>query len=62
MYLQRNVLSVENSSERVEQETDIRMILMSTGEDGAHIGTKYSHYNVNAKEMCNFVPLPCHTL
>lgn len=45
MYLQRNVLFVENSSEGVEQETD-RIVQMSTGEDGAHIGTRYSYYNV----------------
>lgn len=43
MYLQRNGLFVENSSEGVEQETDIRIVWMSTGEDGGgggHIGTR----------------------
>lgn len=31
---------VENSSEGVEQETDIRVVWMGTGEDGGHIGTR----------------------
>lgn len=59
MYLQRNGLFVENSSEGVEQETDIRIVWMSTGEDGG--GGSYRHkvtVTTMLKETCTFVAHP----
>lgn len=50
MYLQRNGIFVENSSEGLSRKKDIRIVCKSTGEGGGHIGTSYTYYNV--KEIC----------